>query len=458
LLIKLYNKINMTKKIIEDVIRKKEDKEKSSREIKIKRIYTSSRNEKERNETPKNLPQPETKIFTQPRYKETEIKREEGPHKSGFFKKLVIFICIVFLISFGVFFLVKNIFSVAIKITPHKEIVNINYVFSGSINNETSTSTDNNGTDFKIETIQMTKEESGTFLASGLLSGGQKAGGVVVLYNTTSNPQYLLIDTRLETPDGKIYKTKKAVTIPANGSTEVEVYSDKPGSLYNIGLSDFNVVGFRGTAKYQKIYGRSKAPMTGGTDDETTIISKEDIDMAKKNLGDKLNSYFLEQAKKQKPQGYLLYQNAMALDIVDNFSDNPVVGQAAKNFSYKVKATGTAFLIREDDLFKKLAAKNFTDNPVNPDNIYLSNIGDLNFELLNRDNNKITFSLKGNAIFVWKIDEEKIFNDLISSNNDDYSLVFKKYPEVERAEINFYPSFWHRIPKDRKQVRFDVSI
>ena len=115
-----------------------------------------------------------------------------------------------------------------------------------------------------------------------LMSSGQeefvarlgKASGIVIFFNGFSSaPQKLVASTRIQSPEGLIFRIKKDIIIPGSeiirdkivpGQVEAEVVADEQGSKYNIGLAEFQVPGFRGTPRFDSIYARSLAPFTGG--------------------------------------------------------------------------------------------------------------------------------------------------------------------------------------------------
>jgi len=354
-----------------------------------------------------------------------EVKREFGGKKRGFFKKFLWFCVVIVIIVLGGMVLIK-FSSATVKVTPHQEFIDVDKELN-----------------LNFEIIQLEREESQSVTATEVVADGQKAKGQVVIYNTySSNPQRLLIETRLETPDGKIYKTEKALVVPGNGSVELTVYADKPGPEYNIGLTDFNIVGFKGTSRYEKIYGRSKTEMTGGAKENSLVVSEKDIANAKNNLKQKIENYLKEKITQQKPAEYLLYENALKIDFTDSFSD-PI-------FKEKGKATG--FLLKKDDLTKILTE--------NKEEISIVNLEKLDFNLIsaNATTSKITFSLKGKVHLVWDIDTDSLADSLIETKDKNYQYVFKKYPGIDRAEIIFKPVWWNWMPSDKSRIHFEMVL
>jgi len=373
-------------------------------------------------------------VLVRRREKKPEPIREIKVKKGGFFKKLFWFCVVIVIIFFGGIILV-NFSSAIIKITPHQEFTDIDKQLS-----------------LNFETTQLEREESQTGQATGVAIGGQKARGQIVIYNTySSKSQKLLIETRLETPDGKIYKTEKPVVVPGNGSVEVTVYADKSGPEYNIGLTDFNIVGFKGTPKYEKIYGRSKTEIKGGTKENSLIVSEKDIANARNSLKQKIENYLKEKITQQKPAEYLLYKNALKIDFSDD-SANPKAGDLANNFTFKEKGAATGFLLNKSDLSKALTE--------NKENVSIVNLEELNFNFLseNATNTEITFSLKGKAHLVWDVDTDSLVNSLLDIKDKNYQAVFQKYPEIERVEIVFKPVWWNWMPHDKSRLHFEIIL
>jgi len=373
--------------------------------------------------------------------KRKEIKKEVKKElkevtvkKRGFFKKFFWFWVIVVVIFSGRVILV-NFSSAIIKITPRQEFTSIDKQLS-----------------LNFETIQLEKEESQTGSATEMARGGQKARGQIIIYNTYSSKSQRLNDqTRFETPDGKIYKTQKAVVVPGNGSLEVTVYADKTGPEYNIGLKDFTIPGFKGTPKYTKIYGRSKTEMSGGTNQDVLVVSEKDIDNAKNALKQKIENYLREKIIQQKPAEYLLYKNALIIDFSDD-SSNPKVGDIADKFIFKEKGRATGFLLKKSDLSKALTE--------NKENVSVINLEELNFNFLseNAAAAEITFNLKGKAHLVWNVDTDSMAGSLMDIKDKNYKAIFEKYPEIERVEIIFKPAWWNWMPRDKSRLHFEIIL
>lgn len=365
--------------------------------------------------------------------REIKINKIKMMKRGGLFKK-IFWLCIVIVIIFLGGVILANFSSAVVKITPHQEFIDIDKQLK-----------------LIFETSQLEREESQTSLATGVAINGQRAKGQIIVYNTQSVSQRLITQTRFETPDGKIYKTQNAIVIPAKGSLETTVYADNPGPEYNIGLTDFTIPGFKGTSRYEKVYGRSKTEMKGGAKENSLIVSEKDIANAKNDLRQKIENYLREKINQQKPAEYLLYKNALEIDFNDN-SFGPKAGDVIDRFILKEKGRGTGFLLKKSDLSKALTE--------NKKNVTVINLEDLDFNLLSKNatTTEITFTLKGKAHLVWDVNTDSLVSSLLDIEDKNYKAVFEKYPEIERVEIIFKPVWWNWIPDEKSRIHFEIVL
>ncbi|MBI4098760.1 MAG: hypothetical protein HY437_01855 [Candidatus Magasanikbacteria bacterium] len=136
--------------------------------------------------------------------------------------------------------------------------------------------------------IELTRE----FKPTGTNTKEALAVGRVVIKNTSTRNQPLVVTTRLLSPDGILFRLKESVTVPAGGEVSARVYADKPGKQGEIGSTRFTIPGLSEPLQ-QKIYAESSEPMTGGAV-SVGIVSKEDIDKAK----DSVRAAILEEAQR----------------------------------------------------------------------------------------------------------------------------------------------------------------
>jgi hypothetical protein len=350
-----------------------------------------------------------------------------------------------------------------ISVNPRTEDVVLNENLSASLNSN------NNGLSFDL--VVMEGVESKTLQATEEKSVAEKATGTVIIYNTfSSSSQTLSIDTRLEGSNGKIYKTQTKTNVPgmAKGGTpgqvEVGIYAVEAGAEYNSVPLDFKILGFKGTPKYSKFYGRSKTgtEITGGFKGKTPAIS----DVDKTNTILELKTTLQEKLlKKVNTPGFILFKDAIFFNV--DSVDIPFTAQD-NNLTITMKGTLRGIIFNEQKLTKKIA-KNKIEK-YDDSEVYIPNISDLTFslstpqaDLSNKENvlfediKNISFNLSGPATIVFKLDVDKFSSLMLGKSKKDFNQILSQYENIISATLTLSP-FWKKsIPDDMKDIKVIVN-
>ncbi len=429
----------MPKNVLQDMVRiKPRDKKEMDREV--ERLYA-----KNKFDLSKNIKNED----------KNENKNDGGGRsKSNHGLWAVAFIAIVFL-----FFALTFLFAKAkIVVNPKVEDLALG---------ENLLATKNGGAEeLSFDLVAIPGEETRTVAGGEKKEVNQKATGSVIIYNTYSNAvQNLDIDTRLEGSNGKIYKTQTKVVVPGTkgdgtpGSVEVKITASEAGAEYNSPPMDFKIFGFKGTPKYAKFYARSKGAITGGQKGLMSTISDADkaklVAEAKTALEEKL----FKKANDQIPSGFILFKDAVFLDI-----DEETVAPAGVDGQVPVVIKGTlyGFLLEEEGLTDKIV-KALVSN-YDGSKVHVKNIRDLVFSLANRDSiasykdvQTINFKLSGNTKVVWDVDTEKLAADVLGKKKKDFRQILLGYPNIDTADLVIRPVWKMSFPQKRNDIEVTVN-
>jgi len=367
-------------------------------------------------------------------------------------KYKIYFVALISVIFF--LFALSFLFSMAkVTIIPKVKEISINQNFNAAKDSTVS------GLFFDLMVIS--GEESKIIQSNKTDTITTKATGIVLIYNAyNSSSQVLDIDTRLEGSNGKIYKTDKKITVPGimndgnPGSVEVGIHATEDGEEYNSSPLDFKILGFKGTSKYSKFYARSKGEITN-----TPGISELDKATAISELKATLKNKLLKNSLNRIPNGFVLFKDAVFLDIDDKnttftFNDD-------KTFSVKIKGTLYGFLFDEKKLTTKIA-ENIVEGYDNSE-IYIPNIQDLIFSLSDKENisfldvKNIKFNLSGTPKIIWKIDEDKFINDIINKKKKDFNQILLQYPNIISAELVIRPFWKTYFPETSENIEVIIN-
>ncbi len=350
---------------------------------------------------------------------------------------LVALVSIIFLL-----FALSYLFSGAkITLTPKVKDIPLNDNLSASKDGTSGLS---------FDLVVISGEESKTIQGGEMKDITLKATGTVLIYNSFStSPQVFASDTKLEGSNGKIYKTSKKVTVPGMtkagkpGNVEVGIYAAEAGAEYNSAPLDFKIVSLKNTSKYSKIFARSKGEITGGLKGKMPVVSSLDKVGTVSELKATLQAKLLKKVTDQIPDGFILYKDAIFLNIDDK--DVSFVPSDNNMVTVDIKGTLYGFLLNEQKLTKKIV-QDIIDKYDDSD-VYIPNIRDLTFSLADKENvsfadvKDINFNLTGTPKIIWKIDEEKFVADLLGKKKSDFNQILTGYPSIDTAVLVIRP-FW----------------
>lgn len=306
---------------------------------------------------------------------------------------------------------------------------------------------------------------SATVASTGEVMVEKKATGTVRLFNNHSTaPQKLLIDTRLLAPNGNIYKTKVATTIPGQktvggkltpGTVDVEIYADQPGESYNATELDLKILGFKGGPKYDTIYARTTTEIKGGFKGQSSNVSEEDLKTETEKLKAQLSTSLVEKARAQLPEDFIMYDNVAVTDFAD-----PVVTTSGDGGSATIKqqATMNAIIFKESDLTKALVSGVVAET--DREKVAVSNIRELNIELdpayaigdpATMTSIKINISDKIQV--VWLVSEEELKTALAGIKKRDFESKMLQFKNIDKAELGLKPFWKSRLPEKPSAIK-----
>lgn len=292
-----------------------------------------------------------------------------------------------------------------------------------------------------------------------------KATGRVVLYNNFSSaPQKLTIETRLATTDGKIYKTDVATTIPGTkteagkvipGSVEVGVHADVAGPTYNIGLSDFTIVGFKGTPKYTKFYARSKTVISGGASGMGIALSEADSKVAHEAALSILRDKLIAEAKASLPESYMILPGSYT--IHEDADSGQTV--ADKNVMV-VKGALYGILFNEAELTKKIASvavSQYDGAEISIPELDTFTVDLKNKETITDTTSTVSLSISGKGSVLWTVPQDQIVAKLTGSKKRDISLNLSSFGSVKKASVSVTPFWSIHLPSSPESIHVSVT-
>lgn len=316
------------------------------------------------------------------------------------------------------------------------------------------------------ETVTTKLDSTDEVAASGTVKIDRKASGKVILYNAyNSAVQKLVTETRLETPNGLVYKLKSAANIPGQktvngklvpGSIEVEVEASETGEKYNQGFRDFKVVAYKGSDRYEGIYGRSKTSLSNGFSGTVPNIAAKDIASSTLRIKEKINvsadEFFTKEAKaKGSNYVYIPRTKKVVFGEVKN-----EISKDGKTATLTIEATATAVLFDSTTLFAEII-KNQSEQIAEQiegesgfDNtkeiVYTGDFSKLNVSL----DGETSLLVTGTTSISSAIDVTKVTRAVSGLSKEQSIGAIKRLVELETIEIDIRPWWNKKLPSAEK--------
>lgn len=295
------------------------------------------------------------------------------------------------------------------------------------------------------------------FPATGRRQVEIKAQGQLKVYNAfSSQPQMLVANTRFSSPEGKIFRLVRPVTVPGakvvNGqivpsSIIVEVAADKAGAEFNLenSFGQWRIPAFSGTPRYDKFYAEAISPLTGGFVGEKAFPTENDINRGReeieKNLRESLagemmavqeNLLFLDGATSFQTTKVEVDETADANGMFGIFAEAEM-----KQIGFNEKILKDALIVKlkpplEENLKYSLEEKDFRVG-------YVLSAADFNKGF-------ISFTARGGAVFQPPFNPEEFKRAVMGLKEEDLKIKTFAINGLERAKITLWPFWVHRVP------------
>ncbi len=265
-----------------------------------------------------------------------------------------------------------------------------------------------------------------------------KAKGTVTIYNANSTEQPLIAGTRLETPEGKIYRLDVKVTVPkasvqgtknTPGSIQALITSDKAGESYNLSQSDFTFPGLEGSPRYKNVYARTKGSIAGGASTSAQIVDEKDKSQKVDAFIKKVTEDLKNELSQKKGMGTFTIHTPA---IINSFEKN-------SNISGTVTVSNSVLVVNNKTI-ATLLIKNQKPNE-DIEMKFTSDSVDLSTILISTDKTDTRIKVSGSTSVSAAIDAEKIKGILAGKSFSQFRELIKQVPGIQEVRFTSKP-FW----------------
>ena len=330
----------------------------------------------------------------------------------------------------------------------------------------TATTVDFENAIIPVRQIKVDANSSNSGDTSGAAKDGNKAKGLITIYNKEEKKTDLANGTLItNTSTNNVYKLTAAVSVPAavidgEGNVNVGVQKDVPmeassyGEKYNTtGSASYKIAGYT----TDQLSAKSFDDITGGDTSDEKAVGQKDIDTLKNGLVEQLKTTLQLEMGQLISEDELLLEESVKYGAVNATSDKKV-GETADSLTVSVTLDATGYVVSKSDLrnFVSEAIKNSSDfeGEVNEEDLL-----DPVIENVAVAGDNITFTIKSEGDIVAGITEDEVAKNIAGKSTSDAEKYLNDLDGVDSYTVSvnpFYvPSFLKKMPSASK---IDVNI
>ena len=323
--------------------------------------------------------------------------------------------------------------------------------------------------------IQITVDKTVTYDQISKKFNGTNAQLTMTIFNKSREPYWLKKGSRLQNEAGIAFKINDSVKIDSGSQTDVKATA-VPEDMYGV------IIGVRGNVpaglRWQfpaldpderlLVYAENKTAGEGGVTAYDTVLSQEDITLARKNLEHELLSEAKRLADERKDifnaqhkdsSLEILYYDELTHFTYHDFSlPTGFIGQKVASVPVSGSITYAAFAYDANEvlalLSKEVTSHATAGRKILPETLSLEH---LVTHVIDYEDDlswiKLTVDLSGTEQYVLEplsptgaVFAKKVRDHIINLSKDEASRVVMNFPEVKRAEIVLWPPWSPALP------------
>lgn len=289
-----------------------------------------------------------------------------------------------------------------------------------------------------------------------------KARGKIQVFNEYgTGSQILVAQTRFVSPDGKVFRLTKQITVPGGkwvagklqpGSIMAEVLADQAGPDYNIAPTRFTIPGFKGTARYAAFYGISSEAFTGGAIGRAKFVTDNDIKQAEADSAKRIFDELKAAVVQSLPETVRLIEGASRIDV-KQLTASAKAGDAVDKFTVTTRADITALVFDETHVQEKARAL------LPKDQAYFTPYLKVTYEPTEAvfSSGRLKVHAEGSVDVARSIDIFGLKRALLAKSENEVRSEILSVPGIKEARVKFWPFWVRRMPSASSRIELVVK-
>lgn len=306
-----------------------------------------------------------------------------------------------------------------------------------------------------------TQKLSGTFKATGQKDVGTKASGTISLKNCESSDPVTIPSGTGVSKGSFTFITQASVTLeggnftgggstcttPASEEVDVSVVASKSGGEYNVASGSYTVAGGFGN-----IIAVGSA-MSGGTSKIITVVTAEDIEIAKSKLletaADNVKGKLATQLREQ---ALVPLEDTFTSTVGAPTSSIAVDAEATSDVNIAVDVVSAMLGVKKSDIDPLVSTDVSKKINQTQQKVYTTGSDKAVISIISKTADSANFSLSVNASIGPNIDEALIKRDIAGKKAGEAKQLLESREGINKADIRLTPFWVFSIPKNEQKI------
>jgi hypothetical protein len=308
--------------------------------------------------------------------------------------------------------------------------------------------------------VQLEKTEEATIPATGEKNIGQKATGSMNLTNCIKSEgnQIVPAGTRFSV-ESIIFESVEQAVLPESTFNFLgqcrskENGDDKTVSVVAIQAGESSNLSAQTYTSAMSSIEASGGAMTGGTTENVTVISQEDVDRAKQQSSGTSKSTAIEQLVMQLSEQNVVAVNESLTESDPKVDVSPAVGEEAAAVTVKTTINYAMLGVNEDDISAFLDKKIQDSLADQGKNIRSNGLADISYRLTNRpDASTQIFTLETIGIVGPEFNVAELKESIAGKKRGDIERILEAIDGVRSAIVEYSPAWITTTPKSSDKI------
>lgn len=438
----------------------KQSKPEKSSDKKSRKVSSNSKDNKQESPNPEDAEVPHKSLLEPPEHP------PKVPSLSRLNKFLIYSGCAIALVI--AYFVGMYYFSSAtITIYANGARSNINTSFI--VDTSVSTS-DTNSKTLAGQSLSTSHSVTTTFTPTGKQNNGTKASGSITVTNNSGVAQPLVAGTRFIAPDGNVFSSNSAVTVPAAtptispggqigkqpGTVGVGVTATASGDTYNEASGQAYSIPGLSSSPVASLISAQGGQMSGGTTVNVTVVTQADITKATNAALESDKAAGLRTLKGQVIKDDIAFESSL-VSTPTNVVSNPSVGGAGNSASLSLTINYTMTAVNKNDY--TAVVENIEQVQLGSGNqVYDNGIATATVTAGAVTGTQQSFNFKTVASGGPAFNTSQIASQIAGNKYNVANAYIEGLSNVASTNIKLSPVWSTKLPKITKHIKINVKI